>query len=155
MPSRRLWQSGRGGRGRGKPPANTRPIRNPYEEPTFRAQLWWVIVREHKRQTGETPWNNDQGNVPRQNNTRVSTMSKSSLWRTSKGPHSSACMGWYNGRTQTKSPQQSCGHENKASQLFLLFDIRFTSSSLPHIYSFLVCIVTRKRDKSLYNETIV
>ena len=68
---RRLRQSGRGGRGRGEPPAYTRPIGNPYEEPTFRAHLWRAILQEHEWQTGETPWNNNWGNVPRENNTGV------------------------------------------------------------------------------------
>ena len=62
---RKLRQSGRGGRGRGDPPAYTRPIGNPYKEPTFRAQLQRAILQEHERITGETPWNNNRRNVLR------------------------------------------------------------------------------------------
>ena len=130
---RRLWQSGRGGRGRGEPPAYTRPVGNPYREPAFIAQLQRAIIWEHKQQTGETPWNNNRGNVPTDDHTGVASTSKFSSQ--SKGPQSSTCTGQYNGRTQTKSPVQSCGHEDKAPWFLFLFDIHSHSSSLPHLHS--------------------
>ena len=46
------------------PPAHTRPIRNPFRDPAFRAQLQRAILREHERLTGQTPWNNNRGNIP-------------------------------------------------------------------------------------------
>ena len=53
------------------PPAHPRPIRNPFRDPAFRAQLQRAILREHKRLTGQTPWNNNRGNVPATHNTGV------------------------------------------------------------------------------------
>ena len=46
------------------PPANTRPIGNSFRDPPFRAQLQRAILREHERLTGQTPWNNNRGNIP-------------------------------------------------------------------------------------------
>ena len=45
-------------------PAHTRPVGNPFGDPAFRAQLHRAILREHERLTGQTPWNNNRGNVP-------------------------------------------------------------------------------------------
>ena len=53
------------------PPVHTRPIRNPFRDPAFRAQLQRAFLREHERLTGQTPWNNNRGNVPAVHNTRV------------------------------------------------------------------------------------
>ena len=38
--------------------------REPFRDPAFRAQLQRAILREHERLTGQTPWNNNRGNVP-------------------------------------------------------------------------------------------
>ena len=58
-------RGGRGSRGRGgTPPAYTRPVRNPFGDPTYRAQLSRAILGEIERTTGQTPWNNNRGNVP-------------------------------------------------------------------------------------------
>ena len=46
------------------PPAHTRPIGNPFGDPTFRAQLSRTILGEIERITGRTPWNNNRDNVP-------------------------------------------------------------------------------------------
>ena len=68
---RRLQQSGRGGRGRGEPPAYTRTNENPLRDPTVRAHLRRAILPEHEQQTGETPWNNNRGNILRVDDTGV------------------------------------------------------------------------------------
>ena len=66
------WRGGRGRKGRGgTPPADSRPVRNPFGDPTFRAQLSRAILREIKRITGQTPWNNNRGNVPAARITRI------------------------------------------------------------------------------------
>ena len=75
MPQR-LRQNGRRGGGDrgGAPPAYTMPIMpvtNLLDDPRIRAVLQWAIVREHKLQTGQTPWNNNRGNIPGENNTGV------------------------------------------------------------------------------------
>ena len=44
--------------------AHTRPIGNPFGDWTFRAQPQRAILREHKKLTGQTPWNNNRGNIP-------------------------------------------------------------------------------------------
>ena len=80
MPQR-FWEWG-GGRG-GVPPAHTRPITpvtNPLDDPRIRAILQWAIVREYELQTGQTPWNNNRGNVLRENNTRVTVTPEFPLW---------------------------------------------------------------------------
>ena len=62
---------GRGGRGGAPPPTNTRPIGNPLEDPRIRYQLRQAILQAHKLKTGETPWNNNWENIPRENDTRI------------------------------------------------------------------------------------
>ena len=56
----------------------------------------------------------------------------------SRGPHSSASMGQFGREAQTRTPQQSGGHKNKAPQFVFLFDIHFNSAALPHIHSIFV-----------------
>ena len=46
------------------PPAYTRPVRDQFIDPVFRAGLERVILQQHERITGETPWNNNR-NIPR------------------------------------------------------------------------------------------
>ena len=71
----RCPEQGRGGRGRrgqgGMPPAHTRPDGNPFGDPTFRAQLSRAILGEIERITGQTPWNNNRGNIPAARITRI------------------------------------------------------------------------------------
>ena len=72
MPQR-LREQGRGGGGGGggAPPTYTRPIVNPLDNPRIRAVLQQAIISKHELQTGETLWNNNQGNIPRENDTGV------------------------------------------------------------------------------------
>ena len=68
----RLREQGRERRGGGwAPPSYTRSVINPLDNSRIRAVLQWAIIREHELWTGETPWNNNRGNVMRENNTRV------------------------------------------------------------------------------------
>ena len=53
------------------PPDHTRPVGNPFRDPAFRAQLSRAILREHERLTGQTPWNNNRGNIPAMPITRI------------------------------------------------------------------------------------
>ena len=72
--SRRIGQpgQGRGGRGRGDPPAYTRPNEDQFTNPIFRARLERAILQQYERLTGETPWNANRRNVQREiTNTRV------------------------------------------------------------------------------------
>ena len=61
---------GQGGRGRGDPPAYTRPNEDQFTDPVFRARLKRAILQQYERLTGETPWNNnrhiDRRNVQRE-----------------------------------------------------------------------------------------
>ena len=61
-----IRQPGWGRRGRGDPPDYTRPIGDQFLDPIFRARLEWAILQQHKRITGETPWNNNRRNIPRE-----------------------------------------------------------------------------------------
>ena len=75
------WSIREKGSGQGaQPPTNTRPIRNPLKDPRIRASLRWAIIREHKLQTGETPWNNNRGNVLRENNAGVRVTHEQPPW---------------------------------------------------------------------------
>ena len=63
---------GQGGRGRGAPPAYTRPNEDQFTDPIFRARLERVILQQYERITGETPWNNNRRNILREiTDTRV------------------------------------------------------------------------------------
>ena len=64
----RIGQPGRGwgGRGRGDPPAYTRPNEDQFTDPVFRARLEWAILQQYKRLTGETPWNANRRGIPRE-----------------------------------------------------------------------------------------
>ena len=68
---RQIRQPGQGGMERGDPPAYTRPG-DQFLDPVFRARLEQAILQQHERITGETPWNNNRRNVPREvTDTRV------------------------------------------------------------------------------------
>ena len=68
----RLREQGRERRGGGwAPPSYTRFVINPLDNLRIRAVLQWAIIREHELWTGETPWNNNRGNVMWENNTGV------------------------------------------------------------------------------------
>ena len=47
------------------------PITNSLDDPRIRAALHQAIIREHELRTGQTSWNNNRGNIQRENNTRV------------------------------------------------------------------------------------
>ena len=68
----RLREQGRGRGGGGvQPPVYTGPIKNPLDDPRIRVVLQQAIIREHKLCTGETPWNNNRGNIQRENDTGI------------------------------------------------------------------------------------
>ena len=75
------WSIREWGRGWGvQPPTNTRPIGNPVKDPRVRAAFGRAIIQEHKLQTGETPWNNNRGNILRENNAGVRVTHKLPPW---------------------------------------------------------------------------
>ena len=58
-----------------------------------------------------------------------------------RGPHSSASMGQFSRKAQTRTPQWSSGHKDKAPQFLLLCYIHFDTAALPHLHLIFVHIV--------------
>ena len=125
--------------------AHQEPTRNPLEDPRIRAQLQWAIIREHKRQTRETPWNTNWGNIPRENSTGVRVTLEflpqvNLAHECVPGVPTVQTLSLSLSEAQTRT-QQSWRHKDKAPRFLFLFDIHSNTFTVPCFHLILVGII--------------